>query len=93
MIFGTGIYAQDFDTYDMDRDNRWTQDEFDEMNNNNYDDWDADRDGYIDEDEFADRTYYNLDRNRDNFIDEDEWDEGINTNAAAYLRADDFDVF
>lgn len=92
MIFGTAVYAQDFDTYDSDMDGGLSADEFMERNNAGYNNWDTNTDGIIDDNEFSERAYGNFDRNRDTFIDETEWDDGINNGFGQQFGDVDYDV-
>lgn len=92
MIFGTIVYAQDFDTFDTDRDGKLNNPEFSERNKSDYEKWDANKDGNLDYVELSDMAYENFDRDRDDFIDEDEWNEGINTGVGESLREEDYNA-
>jgi hypothetical protein len=47
-------------------------------NNDAWDTWDVDSDGFLDDNEFSDGVYNTWDVNHDYGLNDDEYDEGIN---------------
>lgn len=75
-----------FDSYTTTQDGVIDRDGFAERYNNNFDQWDIDRDGFISDREFYEVTYAGLDKDRDMILSQEEWAEGHQNMYGDYLN-------
>lgn len=75
-----------FDSYTTNQDGVIDRDGFTERYNNNFDQWDIDRDGFISDREFYEVTYAGLDKDRDMNLSQEEWAEGHRNMYGDYLN-------
>lgn len=93
-LFSAAAFAQDFAMYDTNDDGMWDENEFNEsFTEDNFDTWDSDVNGFIEDDEFYDSTFGVMDDNNNFGIDENEWNNGVNDMFADYADTDDFGTF
>lgn len=68
--------VQSYDDFNAATDGTVDQNSFNEGFTDNYDQWDTDGDGAINDQEFYSTTYNRLDQNQDGTLTEEEWQEG-----------------
>lgn len=93
MMFTTVGFAQEYDEFDTNNDNRIDENEFNDEYRDYFSEWDSDTDGEVNENEFYETTYNRTDKDQDGYLSENEWDEGNENMYGDYLSSNNFDDY
>lgn len=87
--------VQSYDDFNAAADGTVDQDAFNDMYVDNYDQWDLDGDGEINDRDFYAANYNRLDQNQDGTLTQEEWQEGYDNLYGEYatdMNYEDFDA-
>ena len=92
-VFAEGSGEAAFSDFDENSDNQLDRNEVPNTYQNNFEEWDADGDGSLNNEEFYGTVFSNTDADDDDGINEEEWTTGLNSMFGNRVEEGDFATF